>query len=64
MIKVECPNCGSKFKVIDKYFNRDSDEYMVECPKCHIKSDVKAQINTQFQLNQDNSPDEFWNKLN
>jgi len=63
MLKVECPGCGAKIKILDKYINRNSKEFIVECSKCHKKSDVKSQLTNQFQLNQENSPDEFWNKL-
>ncbi len=64
MSKVKCPHCGVTIKVKDGQISREGEKYMMECSWCHKRMDLKAQLGPQFKIDGDNSPDEFWNKIN
>jgi len=64
MKKLKCPHCGAALKVKDSQVSREGEKFMMECHWCHKRIDIKAQLGPQFKADGDNSPDEFWNKLN
>lgn len=64
MKKVKCPFCGIMMKTKDSLIHREGEKFMIECHWCHKRIDIEAQFGPQFKVDGNNSPDEFWNKLN
>lgn len=63
MNKVQCPKCGVAIRVADNKIYKEGKKFMTECCWCSEKIDIGSQLKPQFELNENNKPDEFWNKL-